>query len=137
MVLASTRLSGHSRLLAAPEELKLNVVRVAKRQHRVRCVRWLLDPRVWDAQFIEPIDPLHQLPSITDEKLKMIETVAALAERFTVVRCVADEAEDETAQRLDQGHVGQASVRSFEFVPCAIPSRSRYHAALRRGSETV
>src|SRR3954451_3963641 len=110
---------GHSALLAAPEELELNVVWVAKGQHRVRGVRWLLDPRVWNAQLIEPIDPLQQLPSITDEKLKMIETVAALAERFAVVRCVTDEAEDETAQGLDQGHVGQASVRSFEFVPRA------------------
>src|SRR3954470_11375844 len=69
-------------LIAAPEDLKLNVVWVAKGQHRVRGVRWLLDPGVWDAQLIEPIDPLHQLRSVTDEKLKMIETVAALAERF-------------------------------------------------------
>ena len=72
----TARVIGHSALLGAPEELELNVVWVAKGQHRVRRVRWLLDPGVWDAQLVEPVDPLHQLPSITDEKLKMIETVA-------------------------------------------------------------
>lgn len=39
----------------------------------------------------------------------MIETIAVLAEWFTIVRRVADEAQDEAAQRLDQGRRGPST----------------------------
>ena len=57
----------------------------------------------------------------------MIETIAALAEWFAIVGRVADEAEDQSAERLDQRDIGQASVWAVEVVPRPHPKKVGDH----------
>jgi len=94
----------------SPEELELDVVGVAEREHGIRRVVEVLDARVWDTELIESFGPLIEVYAGGDEELQVVETGPKLGERLAGVLCVADQAEHQRAARLDEADVAHLAI---------------------------
>jgi hypothetical protein len=74
--------------VGAPEELQLDVVWVAEREHGVRGVRRLLDPGVPYSQLVQSDRPVVKIAALGNQELQVIEPSLELAEEARLAAVV-------------------------------------------------
>jgi hypothetical protein len=94
----------------------LDVVWVAKGQHRVLGVRWFLDTRVCDPVLVESGRPFVEVLAAVDQEFQMVEAGAILAERVAWIRRVFHEAQDQPAAWFRQAVISDAPIGRTELV---------------------
>ena len=131
--------SAHRGQRSTPEELELDVVRIAEGEHRVGRVVELLDTRVHDAHIVEPSGPLEEIVALCYDEFEMVESRSMLIELVTGIPGVTHQAQHELADRLDEADVAHALVvrrvvvgllHAQEF---AVPRRASLRIADREG----
>jgi hypothetical protein len=81
-----------------PEELQLDVVWVAEREHGIRGVRRLLDPGVWHPELVQSGGPVIKVAALGNQELEVIEPRLELVEG-TGLAAMVNQAQLDTGMR--------------------------------------